>query len=78
MSIALQGAESVYEDLQGDIESLKTNSDEVWERLKSDEARMNKLDRSVISIDNKVNDNFEIVNEFVRRLKCQAKPNRDP
>ena len=29
MSIALQGAESVYEDLQGDVESLKTNSDEV-------------------------------------------------
>ena len=33
MSIAVQGAESVYEDLQGDIEVLKSNSTEVWQRF---------------------------------------------
>ena len=74
MSIALQGAESVYEDLQGDIESLKTNSEEVWERLKSDEGRMNNLDRFVTSIDNKVNGNFETVNEWFADLT--ARPNQ--
>ena len=74
MSIALQGAESVYEDLLGDIESLKTNSDKVWERLKSDEARMNKLYRSMTSIDNKVNDNFQAVNEWFADLS--VRPNQ--
>ena len=68
MSIALQGAESVYEDLQGDVEALKTNSDEVWERLKIDEARMNNLDRFITRVDNKVNENFKAVNEWVADL----------
>ena len=68
MSIALQGAESVYEDLQGDVESLKTNSYEVWERLKIDEARMNNLDRFINRVDNKVNEKFKTVNEWVADL----------
>ena len=74
MSIVLQGAESVYEDLQGDVESLKTNSEEVWERLKIDEARMNNLDRFVTRVDNKVNGNFETVNEWFANLA--ARPNQ--
>ena len=74
MSIALQGAESVYEDLQGDVESLKTNSEEVWERLKIDEAKMNNLDRFVTRVDNKVNGNFETVNEWFANLA--ARPNQ--
>ena len=74
MSIVLQGAESVYEDLQGDVESLKTNSEEVWERLKIDEARMNNLDRFIARIDDKVNGNFETVNEWFADLT--ARPNQ--
>ena len=74
MSIALQGAESVYEDLQGDIEALKSNNAEVWERLKIDEARMDNLDRFMARVDNKVNGNFEIVNEWFADLV--ARPNQ--
>ena len=74
MSIALQGAESVYEDLQGDIEVLKSNSTEVWQRLKTDETRMNNLDRFVSRVDAKVNGNFEIVNEWFADLV--ARPNQ--
>ena len=44
MSITMQGAESFYKELQEDIEVLKSNSDEVWSRLKTDERRMDKLD----------------------------------
>ena len=74
MSIALQGAESVYQDLQGDIEALKSNSAEVWERLKIDEARMDNLDRFVTRVDNKVNGNFETVNKWFADLV--ARPNQ--
>ena len=58
----------MYEDLQGDVESLKTNSEETWERLKIDEARMNNLDRFLARVDDKVNENFKTVNEWVADL----------
>ena len=38
-STALQGAEAMYHDLQEDVEVLKSNSSEVWERLKIDEQK---------------------------------------
>ena len=64
----------MYQDLQGDIEALKSNSAEVWERLKIDEARMDNLDRFVTRVDNKVNGNFETVNEWFADLV--ARPNQ--
>ena len=65
MSIAVQGAELVYEDLQGDIEVLKSNSTEVWQRLRTDEIRMDNLDRSMSSLEDKVKENLETVNEWL-------------
>ena len=78
MSIALQGAESVYEDLQGDVEALKSNSTEVWERLKIDEARMDHLDRFMTRVDTKVNGNFERVNEWFADLVARPSQTEIP
>lgn len=36
LTTTVQGAEFMYRLLQGDIEDLKSNSDEVWQRLMSD------------------------------------------
>ena len=36
LNITMQGAESFYKELQGDVEALKSNSSEVWQRLKTD------------------------------------------
>ena len=43
----VQGAESMYKTLQGDIEDLKSNSSEVWQRLKTDEQRLDKVQSSL-------------------------------
>ena len=37
LNITMQGAESLYKELQGDVEALKS---EVWQRLRTDERRM--------------------------------------
>ena len=74
LSITLQGAESFYEDLQGDIKALKSNSSEVWQRLRTDEIRMDNLDRSISSIEDRVKENLETVNEWFADLT--ARPNQ--
>ena len=78
MSIAVQGAESVYEDLQGDIEVLKSNSTEVWQRLRTDEIRMDNIDRSISSLEDKVKENLETVNEWFADLVARLSQSKIP
>ena len=80
MSITMQGAESFYKELQGDIEALKSNSSEVWNRLKADERRMDKLDKSISTVENHVKENLETVSEWFADLTGQSSPEipRDP
>ena len=73
MSITMQGAESFYKELQEDIEVLKSNSDEVWSRLKTDERRMDKLDESISTVEKSVKENLETVSEWFADLTA-----RDP
>ena len=74
LSITMQGAESFYKELQGDVEALKSNSSEVWERLKTDERRMDKLDRSVSLIEERVKENLERVNEWINDITARPSP----
>ena len=74
LSITMQGAESFYKELQGDVEALKSNSSEVWERLKTDERRMDKLDRSVSLIEERVKENLERVNEWFNDITARPSP----
>ena len=74
LSMAVQGAESVYKDLQRDIEALKSKSTEVWQRLRTDELRMDNLDRSMSSLEDKVKENLETVNELY--AEHLARPNQ--
>ena len=50
-STALQGAEAMFQTLQEDVDVLKSASSEVWERLKTDEQRLSKLESSMSSLD---------------------------
>ena len=74
LSIAMQGAESFYRELEGDIEALKSNNSEVWNRLKTDERRMNKLDRSIFTVENRVKENLETVSEWFADLTARSSP----
>ena len=47
LTTTIQGTESMYKTLQGDVEDLKSNSHEVWQRLMSDEQRLSKLESSI-------------------------------
>ena len=74
MGITMQGAESFYKELQGDIEALKSNSSEVWNRLKADERRMDKLDKSISTVENHVKENLETVSEWFADLTARSSP----
>ena len=78
LSITLQGAESFYEDLQGDIKALKSNSSEVWQRLRTDEIRMDNLDRSISSIEDWVKENLETVNKWFADLTARPNQSENP
>ena len=71
LSITMQGAESFYTEMQADIECLKSNSSEVWERLKTDERRMDKLDRSVSLIEERVKENLERLSEWFNDITAR-------
>ena len=64
MNITMQSAEASYRELQEDVESLKSNSSEVWHRLKTDEVRLDNLDKIVSRVENKVAGNLETVQEW--------------
>ena len=74
MSITMQGAESFYKELQEDIEVLKSNSDDVWSRLKTDERRMDKLDESISTVERSVKENLETVSEWFADLTARSSP----
>ena len=74
LSITMQGAESFYRELQGDIEALKSNSSEVWQRLRTDERRMGKLDRSISNVEDSVKENLETVSEWFADLTTRPSP----
>ena len=74
MSITMQGAESFYKELQEDIEALKSNRNEVWSRLKTDERRMDKLDESISTVEKRVKENLETVSEWFADLTARSSP----
>ena len=64
MNITMQGAEASYRELQEGVENLKSNSSKIWQRLKTDEIRLNNLDKIVSRVENKVAENLETVQEW--------------
>ena len=72
LSITMQSAESSYRELQEDVEKLKSNNSEVWQRLKTDEVRLNQLDNIVSRVENKVAENLEIVQEWFVDLTSRS------
>ena len=71
LNITMQGAESLYKELQGDVEALKS---EVWQRLRTDERRMDKLDRCISAIEDHVKENLETVSEWFADLTARSSP----
>ena len=53
---------------------MKSNSSEVWEKLKTDERRMDKLDRFVSLIEEQVKENLERVNEWYNDITARPSP----
>ena len=66
LNITMQGAESFSKELHGDVKALKSNSSEVWQRLRTDERRMDKLDRGISMVEDCVKENLETVSEWSR------------
>ena len=64
MNITMQSAEASYRELQEDVEGLKSNSSEVWVRLKTDEVRLDNLDKIISRVESKVAENLETVQEW--------------
>ena len=73
-STTLQGAEVMFQNLQEEIDVLKSNSSEVWERLKMDEQRLSKLESSVTRLDMKLDDKVEMIQEWFVDMWTLAMP----
>ena len=59
----------MYRLLQGDIEDLNSNFNEVWQRLMSDEQKFIKLESSVERLNVKIDDVMEMILHGLR-LRC--------
>ena len=70
----VQGAESMYRTLQEDVEDLKSNSSEIWQRLKSDEQRLDKMQSSLEKLEFKLDEKVEIIQEWFVDLTTRASP----
>lgn len=73
-STTLQGAEVLFQNLQEEIDVLKSNSSEVWERLKMDEQRLSKLESSVTRLDMKLDDKVEMIQEWFVDMLTRETP----
>ena len=71
LNITMKGAESLYKELQENIEDLKSNSSEVWQRLGMDERRLDVLDKAVYTVEYNVEKNLETVREWFVDLTTQ-------
>ena len=67
-------AESMYRSMQEDIEALKSNSTEAWVRLKSDERRLDKLEDTVVRVEQKLDEKMEMVQDWFVELTTRATP----
>ena len=74
LTTTVQGAESMYKALMGDVEDLKSNSDEVWQRLMSDEQRLNKLESSIDKLDFKLDEKMELIQEWFMDITARPTP----
>ena len=72
MNITMQSAEALYRELQEDVEGLKSNSSEVWVRLKTDEVRLDNLDKIISRVESKVAENLETVQEWFVDLASRS------
>ena len=53
----------MFQDLRENVNVLKSNTSEVWERLKMDEQRFSKLESSVNRLDKNIDDKVEMIQE---------------
>ncbi len=74
IATTVQGAESMYRSMQEDLEVLKSNSNEVWVRLKSDERRLDKLEDTVVRVEQKLDERMEMVQDWFVELTTRATP----
>ena len=66
LNVTMQGAESMYKELQGSVEDLKSNSSEVWQRLETDERRLDNLDKIISKVEDSYRRFERISCEFIR------------
>ena len=74
LNITMQRAESLYKELQENIEDLKSNSSEVWQRLGTEERRLDVLDKAISTVEYNVEKNLETVREWFIDLTAQSSP----
>ena len=65
----LHGMNNRLRDLRN---SLKSNSSEVWKRLKTDELRLDNLDGIISRVESKVAENLETVQEWFVDLTSRS------
>ena len=73
-STALHGAEAMFQDLREDVDVLKSNTSEVWEKLKMDEQRLSKIESCVLQLDEKLDNKVEMIQEWFVDMSTQATP----
>ena len=74
LNIFMQGAKSLYKEFQENVEDLKSNSSEVWQRFGTDERRLDNLDKIISKVEDSVAENLETVQEWFVDLTARSSP----
>ena len=73
-STALHGAEAMFQELREDVDVLKSNTSEVWEKLKTDEQRLSQIESCVLQLDEKLDRKVEMIQEWFVDMSTRATP----
>ena len=77
-STALHGAEAMFQELREDVDVLKSNTSEVWEKLKMDEQRLSQIESSVLQVDEKLDRKVEMIQDWFVDMSTRATPEVPP
>ena len=77
-STALQRAEAMFQELREDVDVLKSNTSEVWEKLKMDEQRLSQIESSVLQVDEKLDRKVEMIQDWFVDMSTRATPEVPP
>ena len=66
--LEVQSAQTSFKKLQDDLDVLKSNTTEVWQRLKTDDQRLDRMETNLVRLEDTLDEKMEMVQEWIIEL----------